>query len=244
MSLQRETNDPAHSSCSLPLGCPKNDRSATTRKHNVGGKNWKGFCTAERRTVAGILPIVQKVPAPFRSETARSYRQDHSFSSAASPSAAGKATADPLLPNAGLVVAPISSDGTASLPTPAVPPSVLRICSHASTFAAAAESLTQSSLTSITAFIEGFVMRSVYEEKVAVASKNARTIVQGTARLCSPVFGNVCKAIWPFKTAEQLAALVGCSVRAAAYEISGEREPSAQSILAVMNAIIPRRERT
>ncbi len=94
----------------------------------------------------------------------------------------------------------------------------------------------------ITSVSEGFVsMRSVYEERVSRASKNARMIVQGDARLCSPIFGRVCKAIWPFKTAEQLAALVGCSVRAAAYEISGERDPSAQSVLAVMHAIIPRK---
>lgn len=50
----------------------------------------------------------------------------------------------------------------------------------------------------------------------------------------SPIFGNVCKAIWKHKTAEELAARVGCSVRAAAYELSGEREPSARSIAAVI----------
>lgn len=94
----------------------------------------------------------------------------------------------------------------------------------------------------ITSVSEGFVsMRSVYEEKLERASKNARTIVQGDARLCSPIFGRVCKAIWPFKTAEQLAAQVGCSVRAAAYEISGEREPSVHSLQAVINAMIPKR---
>ena len=53
-----------------------------------------------------------------------------------------------------------------------------------------------------------------------------------------PVFGRVCKAIWPTKTAEQLAAAVGCSVRAAAYEISGEREPSAKSLAVVFNKMV------
>lgn len=52
----------------------------------------------------------------------------------------------------------------------------------------------------------------------------------------------VCKALWPLKTAEELAVRVGCSVRAAAYEISGEREPSALSLLAVMTEITPRRK--
>ena len=54
-------------------------------------------------------------------------------------------------------------------------------------------------------------------------------------------FGKVCKALWPHKTAEELAARVGCAVRTAAYEISGEREPSALSV-AVIVVEITRRE--
>lgn len=86
-------------------------------------------------------------------------------------------------------------------------------------------------------------MRSVYEARVAEAREVERAIVQGTAQMCSSNFGKVCKALWPLKTAEHLAAQIGCSVRAAAYEISGEREPSAQSILAIVVAITPRKER-
>lgn len=63
--------------------------------------------------------------------------------------------------------------------------------------------------------------------------------MQDSARSCSPVFGKVCKAIWPVKTAEQLAAAVGCSVRTAGYELSGERDPSAQSLFAVIQAMTP-----
>jgi len=83
-------------------------------------------------------------------------------------------------------------------------------------------------------------MRSVYEERISEARETERALMQGAARLCNPVFGRVCKAIWPIKTAENLAGEVGCSVRAAAYEISGERHPSAQSILVVIQAIVPR----
>ncbi len=82
-------------------------------------------------------------------------------------------------------------------------------------------------------------MHGVFQRRVAEAREVERAIVQGDARLCSPNFGKVCKALWPLKTAENLASIVGCSVRAAAYEISGEREPSAQSLLAVMQAITP-----
>lgn len=83
-------------------------------------------------------------------------------------------------------------------------------------------------------------MRSVYEERRGEATQIERTLVQGTARLCSSAFGRAAKGIWPHKTAEQLAAIVGCSVRAAAYELSGEREPSARSIAAIVNEITKR----
>ena len=84
-------------------------------------------------------------------------------------------------------------------------------------------------------------MRTVYERELANATKIERTLVQGTARLCSPNFGKAWKAIHPHKAAEHLAAAVGCSVRAAAYEISGEREPSALSLMALMTACVPKR---
>lgn len=83
-------------------------------------------------------------------------------------------------------------------------------------------------------------MRSVYEERVAEATQIERTLVQGNARLCSSKFGKHCKIIWPVKTAEHLALAVGCSVRAAAYEISGERPPSDKSMLVIINEIFAR----
>jgi hypothetical protein len=83
-------------------------------------------------------------------------------------------------------------------------------------------------------------MQSAYEVRVAQARETERTLVQGTARLCSSPFGRVCKALWPHKTAEQLASRVGCSIRAAAYEISGERDPSALSISAIIVEITKR----
>lgn len=82
-------------------------------------------------------------------------------------------------------------------------------------------------------------MRSVYESRIAEATEIERAIVHGDARLCRPIFGEVCKLIWPVKTAEGLAAEVGCSVRAAAYEVSGERHPSVQSYLVVISYLAP-----
>lgn len=91
----------------------------------------------------------------------------------------------------------------------------------------------------IVAFCGVEFTRSVLAERAEEQRKIERAIVQGTERLCSPIFGRVCKAIWPVKTAECLAAEVGCSVRTVAFEISGERPPSAQSLMAVMNAMVP-----
>jgi len=84
-------------------------------------------------------------------------------------------------------------------------------------------------------------MRSVYEERVADARKIERSLLQGTATLCSSAFGRACKGVWPVKTAETLASLAGCSVRAAAYQISGENDPSGECLLALMTAVIPRK---
>jgi hypothetical protein len=83
-------------------------------------------------------------------------------------------------------------------------------------------------------------MRSTYERQSVAQTEIQRTLVQGDARLCSTNFGKHCKVIWPTKTAEQLALAVGCSVRAAAYELSGERPPSDKSMLVVINAIFKR----
>lgn len=83
-------------------------------------------------------------------------------------------------------------------------------------------------------------MRTVYEREIANATAINRNILQGTATFCSPIFGRVCKVIWPTKTAEGLAADAGCSVRAAAYQISGEHPPSDKAMLVVINKIFER----
>ena len=88
--------------------------------------------------------------------------------------------------------------------------------------------------------VGGCVMRTVYEREITEAAKIECAIVQGTARLCNSAFGRACKGIWPVKTAEELASRVGCAVRTAAYELSGEREPSARSIAVLIVEITKR----
>ncbi len=79
-------------------------------------------------------------------------------------------------------------------------------------------------------------MHGTLRGKIDEARKIERTLMQGDARLCSSPFGRACKGLWPYKTAEELASRVGCSVRAAAYELAGEREPSGRSIAALVAA--------
>lgn len=83
-------------------------------------------------------------------------------------------------------------------------------------------------------------MSSVYEVRRGEQTSIQRNIVQGSARYCSSSFGKCAKALWPVKTAEQLAAILGCSVRTAAYQISGEHEPSALAIAAIVVEITKR----
>lgn len=83
-------------------------------------------------------------------------------------------------------------------------------------------------------------MRSLCEVRLTEASELHRTIVQGTARLCSGNFGRAWKGIFTVKAAEELAARSGQSVRAAAYELSGEREPSPRSIAALIGLCLER----
>lgn len=78
------------------------------------------------------------------------------------------------------------------------------------------------------------MLRTNYEERRAEQTEIQRTLVQGDARLCSNYFGKAWKGMFPHKTAEELALRAGCSVRAAAYELSGEREPSYESVLATL----------
>ncbi len=83
-------------------------------------------------------------------------------------------------------------------------------------------------------------MRSVSVERADEQTTIQRTLVQGTARLCSGNFGRAWKALFPIKAAEELAARTGQSVRACAYELSGEREPSAKSIAVFIGLCLER----
>lgn len=84
-------------------------------------------------------------------------------------------------------------------------------------------------------------MRSTYEARVAEQTEIQRNIVQGNARCCSGgKFGKVWKALFPFRAAEELVVRAGMSKRMADYMLSGESEPSARAIAALIVEITKR----
>ncbi|WP_445222213.1 helix-turn-helix domain-containing protein [Bradyrhizobium sp. Pa8] len=62
---------------------------------------------------------------------------------------------------------------------------------------------------------------------------------------CSPEFKNgfaiAARALWPRKTAAELAFRANVSERAAKFWLSGEREPSLDACMVILDAIRPRR---
>ncbi len=54
----------------------------------------------------------------------------------------------------------------------------------------------------------------------------------------SCAFGKVIRALWPTKPALNLAQRIGCSERAAAYLINGERKVSARAVAAIIAEIL------
>lgn len=86
-------------------------------------------------------------------------------------------------------------------------------------------------------------MRSNYERQVAEQTEIERRVLQGNAVFCASPFGRAWKALFPFKASEELALRAGMSKRAADYQLSGEHDPSAQSILALIEAVTPRRKK-
>jgi hypothetical protein len=79
-------------------------------------------------------------------------------------------------------------------------------------------------------------LRSQIEEARAIERK----LVRSAARICGPSnFSKAWKGIFPLKPAEALADLAGCSIRTAEYELSGQQQPSAQSIAALVALCVP-----
>lgn len=64
-------------------------------------------------------------------------------------------------------------------------------------------------------------------------TESFRTEAHQSAQRYGTNFGTAARALWPTKTANQLAYLTGVSKRTAEHWIYGSREPSAEAVLAV-----------
>lgn len=86
-------------------------------------------------------------------------------------------------------------------------------------------------------------MRAVFEERLAEASAIDRHLRQqpsGTDKIVSRKFGPVARLLWPNKTAAHLAAIARTNERTAWRWLSGEFEPPAIVIAAIIVEITKR----
>lgn len=83
-------------------------------------------------------------------------------------------------------------------------------------------------------------MHGVLRGSPSVATEIQGQFRQGTDKIVSRKFGAVAKVLWPFKTAAQLAAIAGTNERTAARWLSGEFEPPAIIIAAIIVEITKR----
>lgn len=63
---------------------------------------------------------------------------------------------------------------------------------------------------------------------------------QGHDHLVSDVLSDIARTLWPHKTAEHVAVCCGCTVRAAARYLSGDREWSGDALAGLMAEILKR----
>ena|SRR5882762_10126843 len=75
-------------------------------------------------------------------------------------------------------------------------------------------------------------------------TETERTIVRSSELADEQSFGSVLtdlsRMLWPTKTAANLAAVAGCSVRAADFYLAGQREYSADALAAIVTEILKR----
>jgi hypothetical protein len=84
-------------------------------------------------------------------------------------------------------------------------------------------------------------MRTVYERELENSSKIEGRFRQGTDKIVSAgQFARVAKALWPIKTAAQIASIAGRDERTAARWLSGEFEPPGIVIAAIVYEITRR----
>ena len=84
-------------------------------------------------------------------------------------------------------------------------------------------------------------MRAIYANPVATGNEIQATYVSGRDKIVGPAqFGNVCKLLWPTKTAAHIAAIAKRDERTAQRWLAGEYEPPIVVVLAVVSKMFER----
>lgn len=78
-------------------------------------------------------------------------------------------------------------------------------------------------------------MRTVYEARIAEASKIEGQICAGGDEIVPRNFGKVARVLWPFKTAAHIAAIADVDERTAKRWLSGEFDPPICIVLATID---------
>lgn len=83
-------------------------------------------------------------------------------------------------------------------------------------------------------------MRTASQRVIPQATETARTVVQQPEQSFGSILSDVSRLLWPAKTAAHVAALVGCSERAAEFYLAGHREWSGDAIAAIIAEVLKR----
>lgn len=83
-------------------------------------------------------------------------------------------------------------------------------------------------------------MHAVSGAAHALSSQTARTDVRPSEQSFGSILGDVARLLWPAKTAANVAALVGCSERAAEMYLAGDRDWSADAMAIIVAEICKR----
>ena len=84
-------------------------------------------------------------------------------------------------------------------------------------------------------------MRKLFGDADAVRNEIQATFVSGRDKIVAPnQFGNVCRMLWPSKTAAHIAAIAKRDERTAQRWMAGEFEPPIVVVTAMVNKIFER----
>jgi hypothetical protein len=83
-------------------------------------------------------------------------------------------------------------------------------------------------------------MRVLSTARAERASESVRTPVRRDEQSFGSILSDVARLLWPTKTAAHVAAIVGCTERAAEFYLSGQREWSGDALAAIVAEILKR----